>query len=951
MFSQVLPPQPTADQWEFVHELQEPLWKAHHWAARPPHASEADLRHGAKIVAGSDDPDGLLATAYDDLKRFLRTGDVCLVADYTIETGYTPTDIPETFHVEVTPHRCRILAGETEGIRRGIFFIEDEMLRAGGPFLPLGTAERSPFIRRRISRCFFGPIKRPPGNRDELMDEVDYYPDEYLNRLAHDGVNGLWLTIEFRDLCNTSITPAYGQDAEKRLVKLRRTVDKCRRYGIQTYVFCIEPRAWEPDSPVLTRHPEMGRGGTTYDSRLLFCPFSEAAQTYLYEAVNGIFTAVPNLGGLINISHGERSTSCLSALAATGQGTMHCPVCSQKEPWEILHASLSAMESGMRDANPQAALISWLYMPQSDDLADWVYEIPAHTPENVILQFNFESGVKKQQLGSLQTGGDYWLSAPGPSDRFVRVARTARDHGARVSAKIQTGCSHEVASVPFVPIPAQLHQKFSSMRELGVDTAMLCWYFGNYPGLMNKAAGELSFEPFSESSEDFLLSLAQIYWGDDAQTVCEAWRRFTEGYVNYPLTNMFQYYGPVHDGPVWPLLLKPQDAPLNPTWQISSPHTLEPFPPGGDRIGESFCPSHTLEQVLELTRQMTESWDRGVALLESIEHRYVNDRQRLLDIGVAKALAIQFRSGYNIFRFYDLREKMLRMDGLERLDLLDEMRSIAEEELANNQTLLALCERDSRLGFHSEAEGYKYYPAKIRWRMQQLRDVLFTDFSEFEHSIRNGQLLNPEYTGRKITGPSVVCRRVPDAASCWENPERGFPEGVEFRYSEVSNLAPGQETDDRKTKWAVCRDDAALYLLFRCVEPNMNTLLELETAENTSTAIGTDSVILKLEPRRLYPCRRFVVIAGGGTSTEGDFGATVVRADDGWQGTMRIPFASIELDPATLTPIRIDVQRLLPGEQTSGNNVGFFWIEQHPFHPRLRLGADNPADLGWVVFE
>ena len=60
-------------------------------------------------------------------------------------------------------------------------------------------AGKKPWIENRITRCFFGPIKRPPYNRDELMDDVDYYPDAYLDRLAREGVNGLWLTIEFKD--------------------------------------------------------------------------------------------------------------------------------------------------------------------------------------------------------------------------------------------------------------------------------------------------------------------------------------------------------------------------------------------------------------------------------------------------------------------------------------------------------------------------------------------------------------------------------------------------------------------------------------------------------------------------------------------------------------------------------------------------------------------------------
>jgi hypothetical protein len=99
--------------------------------------------------------------------------------------------------------------------------------------------------------------------RDELMDTVDYYPDQYLNRLAHEGVNGLWLTVDFRDLVSTKFTPKAGKDGVKRLAKLKRTVAQCLRYGIRTYIFTIELRAWGNQPPyymdinLLKHYPEL----------------------------------------------------------------------------------------------------------------------------------------------------------------------------------------------------------------------------------------------------------------------------------------------------------------------------------------------------------------------------------------------------------------------------------------------------------------------------------------------------------------------------------------------------------------------------------------------------------------------------------------------------------------------------------------------------------------------
>ena len=118
------------------------------------------------------------------------------------------------------------MASDTEGIRRAIFHLEEPIAAADGPFLSPGVTRKRPWLKNRIARCFFGPINRPPLNRDELMDDVDYYPDAYLDRLAHEGMNGLWLSIEWKDITKTSFRDP-SPDMERRLAKLRRTVETC----------------------------------------------------------------------------------------------------------------------------------------------------------------------------------------------------------------------------------------------------------------------------------------------------------------------------------------------------------------------------------------------------------------------------------------------------------------------------------------------------------------------------------------------------------------------------------------------------------------------------------------------------------------------------------------------------------------------------------------------------
>jgi len=928
-----LPPQPGEKSWYFVEDLKEPMWKTQPWGFTHSGSDQADLSGGVNLDADFDDPQGRLETAYSDLRRFVAAGGVPTDSGaYLIKTVKDQRLGEEAFRLEIGSRVCRIIAGDIEGIRRGIYYLEDVMRSLRGPYLPLRTIERRPFIKRRISRGFYSPIKRPPKMRDELIDTVNYYPDEYLSRLAHNGINGLWLSVSFRDLVSTKFTPEYGKEAERRLAKLRRTVDRLLDYGIKTYIFTIEPRAWDADSPVLENYPELA-GARRGNGQYYFCPSSETARQYLYESVNSIFKSVPELGGIINISHGERATTCLSAVAATSSfnGHIKCPRCSGKEPWEILYNSLSAMERGMHDAAPNAELISWLYMPQSQDLADWVYKIPAHTPRGVILQFNYESGVHRNVFGKDLVGGDYWLSPPGPSARFARLAKIARKHGTEMSAKIQTSNSHEVATVPIVPIPSMIYQKFTGMRHLKVSHSMLCWYFGNYPGMMNKAAGLLSFEPFPKNENIFLHRLASIYWKkEDVSAVVEAWNQFSKGYANYPLNITFQRYGPMHDGPVWPLLLKPADAPLSPTWQLGG-YANNRWPPSGDRIGECIPEPLTLSETLELCRRMSSAWNRGVAILDRLRSHNSNEPERLLDIGLAKALGIQFQSGYDILKFYLLREKMYRMEGIERLQILKSLKQIINTELDLDEQLLKLCKQDSRLGFHSEAEGYKYFPDKIRWRMHQLRNLLEQDVPELSQQIRNNQPFFPTYTGQEPTGATAYA--VVTDSSLWQSTKWEPPSNLHWQ-----PCTHGSGKLD--IKWAASYDDDALYIL---VSADVAPPSERSSISN---------VLVKVEPRRLWPSYHFNFnpTSEKWIKRNQDFVASesvkgrIINKSDRCYAILRIPFERIWWNGEEMHPIRIDVRVRNGVEETSA------WRSLNPTVPRLNLGEDNPVDLGWLLF-
>ena len=696
-----VPPAPERESWTFRQELATPA--VHH--ARE--AYRLVDEYGLK---------GRLASVKADLDRHFASAASPSAKRLVMRRG--AVEGHESFRVEVAANGdVTLTAEDDDGIRRAAFWFEDR--ESAGVLAP--TVRRQ-WVRNRISRCFFGPIKRPPYNRDELMDDIDYYPPAYLDRLAHEGVNGLWLTVEWRDLAATSFTTR-SPDAPRRLAKLRRTVDRCLDYGIKTWIFCIEPKCCADDDPLYKAHPELFGCTTWRKDQHVMCPLVPATQRYVEESVRDVFTQVPELGGILMISHGERPTTCLSRVdPVTGAYGGECPRCAKVKPWQIHWETASAIMRGIRAAGSDAEYVSWVYQPQvRPERGDWVAETARHLPEGVTLAYNFESGAVKDQLGRFRAGGDYWLSFVGPAQGFRQVAVAAGQAGSPLGAKIQVCNSHEVATVPCVPVPGLLYRKSRSMREMGVSTVLQCWYFGNYPGLMNAAAGLLSGETFADDERAFLLRLAAPQWGRDAALMADLWRKFSDSYANYPLANGMQYYGPFHAGVAWPLLADVELRPLGRTWKPQDP-------PSGDTIGECL-ENHTIEEASLLATRMAEGVKvvgrDGRDVLDDLAARWQGDRERLLDIGVMKALACQFESGANIFAFYldrakAIYESRVRHNAPAALAALRRMDEAVSREEAVTRRMLPLATADSRLGFHSEAEAHQYHPAKLTWRLGEL---------------------------------------------------------------------------------------------------------------------------------------------------------------------------------------------------------------------------------------
>ena len=679
-----------------------------------------DIVDGISIIGGKD-------TKYQqkELALFCQTSNIPLTGKYPVKLEISSKIDGRC--IDVTKDETKISASCDDELWRAVFEWCNLLRSTFSTVLPLGKKEGKLWLKYRLARCPWGPTHRAPDWKDELVDSVDYYPDEFLRQLAWDGVNGIWITGTFRELAVTGFEPVDPKRLQ-RIAKLRKTVKKCAKFGIKVWLFCIEPFNFTEGDSLMEAFPELQ--GAPYFHRYAFCPTGVDGQTFIRNSVRSIFTDVPNLGGILNISHGERGTTCLSSISCIGDDIVQCPRCANLPKAQIVGNALNAMRQGMDEAGAfDAGLISWLYMPHSSSYrAPWVYEIPNYMPERTVLQYNFESGGNLVQLGKVRNAGDYHLSYVGPADSFKNLAKNAKKAGIPMSAKLQVSSSIEVETLDYVPVPGILYDKYKAMKKYGVSSVMQSWIFGSKLGLMTRAAGLLASEDFSGSRKDFLYKLAIPEWGDKADQVVKAWEYFSKAYLHFPFCNIFQYYGPLNDGASWKLYPKLAYIPLTPGWKVD-------FPLSGDAIGEALK-NHTIEEAIVLMEKCNSLWQKGMKCLQQVSNNLTPaQEQQLVNI---RAMAIQVGISVDILRFYKLRS-------MKTFEAICKMEKIVRNEIRLRKELLLCIKKNPSLGFHSEACAFKYDANSISKAIKHLENLLIKEFPMLKNNPEKILLPLPEY--------------------------------------------------------------------------------------------------------------------------------------------------------------------------------------------------------------
>ena len=129
-------------------------------------------------------------------------------------------------------------------------FVEE--FRHAKPGMELRPIDKSVFKVKYIYSYFalFGDALLHP--------DLDPFPDGLLQRLAGQGVDGVWLHVVLRQLAPGGADfPELGADHEKRIENLKKLVARAKRFGISVYLYVNEPRSMP--NAFFKNRPDNGR--------------------------------------------------------------------------------------------------------------------------------------------------------------------------------------------------------------------------------------------------------------------------------------------------------------------------------------------------------------------------------------------------------------------------------------------------------------------------------------------------------------------------------------------------------------------------------------------------------------------------------------------------------------------------------------------------------------------
>lgn len=601
------------------------------------------------------------------------------------------------------------------------------------------------------------------GERD-VLDALDVYTHQELSEIASHGYNGIWLRGELHKLTPSKIFPEFGQEHKEYLKTLRSLVKRAAKHRIAVYLYFTEPVAlpakdnfWKNNKDLMGEKHYWPYEPKGYYYAL--CTSTQKVRDYLEDSFYLLFKKVKGLAGVIAITASETIGPCYSHIDICGRyngkihgvwksvNQMRCPRCKPRPAAEVVVEVLNTMYAGINRADSQAKLIAWNWS-WDQFYPDPQKEIISGLDRNIIVMSDFERGGRKKILGKDRDIDEYSVSYAGPSEKFKKARNLTKKTGHRFMAKLQIGTTHELATVPNLPLIGNLYKKAKYIKSNPVYGVMATWNFGNMRTLNTYAFGQaLRKKKLTETIfyNDIVRGYLKVSPPELAK-LKKAWELFGQAMDNYPFSVPFLYESVINYAPgYWLKPRKIKSTPLGRSWVLGK---------RGDDLSAG-VKGYGLREVINGLENVCRKWDKGTEIYKTIfqektRHisrsvrflscqRYIvgptenslagktarltNKRglfqareatQRREEYSCALAIGHMFRSALHIYKLYALCR---RWKGSK---CFSGYADLCRKELLNCQSLLPILTEDKRIGYHAECQGYMFNGRSVRDKMDML---------------------------------------------------------------------------------------------------------------------------------------------------------------------------------------------------------------------------------------
>lgn len=540
-----------------------------------------------------------------------------------------------------------------------------------------------------------------------LQPEIDPYPDGYLVKMAASGMDGTWMHIVLSKLTPFPWDATLSEHWELRLENLAKLVSKAKKHGIGIHLYLNEPRFMPLG--FFDKHPELK--GVQIGDQAALCTSHPDVQKYLVDSMATITSRVPGLAGFFSITASENPTNCWSH----GKGA-ECPRCSKRTPAEVI-AELNQLyhkgiQQGLGGENQTEGpgLIAWDWGWRDG----WAEDIIPGLPKSVALMSVSEWDLEINRGGVKNKVGEYSISAVGPGPRALRHWEIARQNGLKTIAKIQAGCTWEIAAVPYIPAMENVARHAENLRNSKVDGLMLGWTLGGYPSPNLEVVAEMgSSREISPLAA--MQKVAKRRYGAAGTFVTEAWRKFSTAFSEFPYHISVVYSAPLQSGP------------SNLLWSRPTGYKASMVGIAYDDVN-SWRANYPADIFISQLRKVTGGFNESLALLRrqtaSLKLTGAETKALSDECNVAETVAVHYDSVANQARFIGLRDQLaLEKDKNKAKALILEIEKILRNEIVLAKRMAVLQGKDSRLGFEASNQ-YFYVCNDLSEKVINCRDLL-----------------------------------------------------------------------------------------------------------------------------------------------------------------------------------------------------------------------------------